>query len=88
MLMNGDVMVAATTAQTSGLLGALDAPFMTDADRVDAIFLAALTRSPREDERELHLRNLAYAANAAERQQGLSDTLWVLLNSTEFAFNR
>ena len=71
----------------SNLLGAIDAPFMSDAERVDALFLATLARSPAADEAKPCLDVLASCKSPAERNRALSDIFWALLNSTEFAFN-
>ncbi|HEX6961567.1 MAG TPA: DUF1553 domain-containing protein, partial [Lacipirellula sp.] len=87
MLMNGQVTTGATSPATSSLVGALEAPFMTNADRIAALFLATLSREPDSDERELFAAALAECKTAEERAAALSDMFWALLNSTEFAFN-
>lgn len=87
LLMNGQTTARVTAPQESRLLGAIGAPFMTDAERVDALFLATLSRLPAEEERKLFVDVIGESANDAERQQALSDSFWALLNSTEFAFN-
>lgn len=87
MLMNGDVMEGVTSPDASGLLGATDAPFMTDEDRVDALFLATLSRFPDVEERRACLQLLTSDESAGDRDEVMSDILWSLFNSTEFAFN-
>jgi hypothetical protein len=87
MLMNGRTTTGATSADTSGLVGALEAPFLTDADRIEALFLATLSRDPDDDEREMFNEALAQCKTPPERSAALSDMFWALLNSTEFAFN-
>ncbi|MGI9430393.1 MAG: hypothetical protein ACR2NM_17155 [Bythopirellula sp.] len=86
--MNGMVTAELTAHDRSRLLGALMAPFMDDQQRVDAIFLATLCRHPDEDEVSLALDALAGVDTQTDRNRVLSDLLWALVNSTEFAFNR
>jgi hypothetical protein len=88
MLMNGKTVSTITAPTESTLLGALDAPFMTDADRVDALFFATLARQPADDETQACLDVLAECKDAATRKRAYSDILWALLNGTEFAFNK
>ncbi|MBI1901705.1 MAG: DUF1549 domain-containing protein [Planctomycetia bacterium] len=84
MLMNGQVIVQATNLQQSDLLGALDAPFFSDDDRLEILFLSTLSRFPTDDERP---GATAHLENASNKRQALSDVLWALLNSAEFALN-
>jgi hypothetical protein len=88
MLMNGRAMTEMTAAGSSNLLGALSAPFMTDDERVDALFLSTLAREPESDESATCLAALKECKDSSERDRALSDVLWALLNSTEFAFNQ
>lgn len=88
MLMNGMVTGELTAHDRSRLLGALTAPYMTDAERVEALFLATLCRGPADDESTLILESLTESADEDDRNRVLSDLLWALVNSTEFAFNR
>ena len=87
-LMNGEFVAQATHVdQSQTLAGILDFPGFDTGDRVDAVFLAALTRTPTEAERE---RFVAYVDNGGPRKDqrlALSDVFWVLLNSTEFLYN-
>lgn len=87
MLMNGAFTDNVSSHDGSSMLAALAAPFMTDEQRVDSLFLATLAREPEEDERAACLDELRRGKTAEERQRALSDVLWALLNSTEFAFN-
>ncbi len=87
MLMNGPFTAAASSADRSSLIGALEAPFLGDDERIDAMFLATLARLPEGDERAACLAELQKAKQPAERRRAESDVLWALLNSTEFAFN-
>jgi hypothetical protein len=87
MLMNGRTTTGATSPDSSSLVGALEAPFMTDKDRVEAMFLATLSREPDAAEREMFVEALAECKTPEDRSAALSDMFWALLNSTEFAFN-
>jgi hypothetical protein len=86
-LMHGALIHSATDMTTSGLLKSLAAPFLTDDQRLDALFLSTLSRYPTDSERELMLEHVTAATTEAERQQALGDILWALLNSAEFSFN-
>jgi hypothetical protein len=86
MLMNGHV-ASRVSDPGSRLLGSLDAPFMTDTDRIETIYLSVLSRQPDADELANHLEALADCDSATARNLGLGDILWAFVNSTEFAFN-
>ena len=85
-LMHGGVVHGATDLASSGLLKSLGAPFFSDDQRLDTLFLATLSRSPKQAEREKLLAYIAEATNAQQRQTRLGDVLWALLNSAEFTF--
>jgi hypothetical protein len=87
MLMNGRVAAGVSNADESSLLGAVVAPYMNDDDRIEALFMATLSRPPDDEERQAGLTALSDCKTDKERSQALSDVLWALLNSTEFAFN-
>jgi hypothetical protein len=84
MLMNGEVMVEATDQDKSRMLAALDAPWFTDQDRVETLFLAAYARLPDDEERD---RTNQYIESNEDRRQAVGDVFWALLNSAEFALN-
>jgi hypothetical protein len=83
-LINGSLLHSATQLQTSGLLRSLRAPFFTDEQRVETLFLATVSRHPSEREKSVVLAELKAAKNPEERASALGDTLWALLNSAEF----
>jgi hypothetical protein len=87
MLMNGPTMAGVTAPDLSNLLGALSAPFMNEGAQVEAIFLATLSRPPSDQEREMCVQVLGECEEPDDRYGALSDVLWAVLNSTEFAFN-
>ena len=99
-LMNGRMIGDATSLERSELLAAvLDSPFMDTQERIKTLYLATLTREPKEKELA---RLVAYVdgggAYAGEKpktpeeqqkryQQALADVFWALLNSGEFLMN-
>ena len=88
MLMNGRTMADITAPGQSNLLLALDAPFMKDEDRVDALFLATLARRPDKDESAACLAAMQENTDAKKRNQTVEQHPLGMLNSTEFAFNQ
>lgn len=84
-LMNGPEVMAACSPDQVGLLAALDAPFFDDAQRVETLFLAALSRPPTPSEMNRVLEMLSASTTNAESSAVLSDLLWVLLNTAECA---
>jgi hypothetical protein len=86
MLMNGRVMVEATDKDKSRMIAALDAPWFSDEQRLETLFLAAYARPPDEEERDQFLAYLQ-EPEAGDRRQRLGDVFWALLNSAEFALN-
>lgn len=53
-------------------------------DRVEAIFIATLSRLPDRSEKQ---KFLSYLQRQGDRVEAYQDLFWVLLNSTEFLFN-
>lgn len=87
MLINGQMTADLASPETSRLLGAIDAPFLTDEQKIDALFLATVSRFPRVEEYRTCLEYLTSENPDVDRQEALSDILWSVLNTTEFAFN-
>jgi hypothetical protein len=87
-LMNGKFISDATSLERSTTLSAVvDAPFLSTEKRVEALYLAALTRPPSPEELS---RMVAYVEGGGPRRDSsaaLGDVFWVLLNSSEFLFN-
>ncbi|MCO6454454.1 MAG: DUF1553 domain-containing protein [Pirellulaceae bacterium] len=87
-LMNGANIRQATDLSQSDLLKALDSPvFSTTEQRVEALFLSALSRLPNNDEREKFVEYVDSGGGRGDSRQALSDVLWALLNSAEFVLN-
>ncbi len=93
-LMNGRLTAAATDLRRSETLAAVaDAPFMDTPAKLEAIYLAALSRKPTSRElgrlaRYVDGGGVSEAKDTAKRQaEALADVFWALLNSGEFKFN-
>jgi hypothetical protein len=84
-LMNGRLVAGATDVEKGRMLAAVaDAPFLDPAGRVEAFFLATLSRRPTAEE---GARMIAHVDRAADQRKALSDVFWALLNSPEFLLN-
>jgi hypothetical protein len=87
-LMNGRVVADATSLERSTTLQAVaEAPFLDTAGRVEALYLAALTRKPRHEESARLVKYVESGGPSGDRKQALADVFWALLNSSEFLFN-
>ncbi len=93
MMMNGEFIEAATDPKRCATLAALlDAPFLSDTERIETLYLATLSRPPRRDELD-PMREYIKSASArnpddeAAAPSAYSDIMWALLNSSEFAVN-
>lgn len=86
-LMNGSLIEGATGLSSGGLLNSLEAPFFTNRQRVEVLYLATLSRHPRPAEWELLESDVPADLAGAARKERLADLLWALLNSAEFTMN-
>jgi hypothetical protein len=86
-LMNGTLISSATDLAGSGLLKSLEAPFFTEDQRIEVIYLATLSRQPTSGEWPL-LRDYVNDRDPdTSIQEPLADILWALLNGAEFTMN-
>jgi hypothetical protein len=84
-LMNGRVMTAATNVRTSEtLLAVIEAPFLDGPGKIEALYLATLSRKPSAKELARLTRHVEKADQPGE---ALADVFWALLNSAEFVLN-
>lgn len=89
MLMNGKLTASATSLDTSRTLRAVvEAPFLHDAEKIETLYLAALTRKPRQDELTYLLQHVASKPTEQDRKQAYAEIIWGLLNSPEFVLSR
>ena len=87
-MMNGDFITNATAPENSSTLRSIvDFPLMSDEDRLEALFLAALSRRPSAEERQSCLELLKSTPTPAAHANTLGDIFWALLNSSEFLLN-
>ncbi len=84
-LMNGKAVNDATGLEQSNTLAAVaHAPFLDTAERVEALYLAALSRRPTPAESS---RLVRFVEKGGDPQRALGDVFWALLNSGEFILN-
>jgi hypothetical protein len=87
-MMNSNLVNTATHPAKSELLAAVnEAPFLSTAGRVEALFLATLCRKPTPEEADKLVRYVDKGGAAGDKKKALADVYWVLLNSSEFMFN-
>ncbi|WP_083843044.1 DUF1549 and DUF1553 domain-containing protein [Schlesneria paludicola] len=87
-LMNGQFTASATSLEQSATLTAItEFPRMTTAARIEALYLATLTRKPRPEELDRLIRFVDEGGPSKNQKQALADLFWALLNSSEFLFN-
>jgi hypothetical protein len=87
-LMNSQLMTEVTSLQRSETLGAVaEAPFLDTAGKVEALFLATLSRKPRPEETERLVKYVDDGGAAKDKKKALADVFWALLNSPEFILN-
>ena len=88
-LLNGPLVARLTNPTTGDLIAALaDSPFLNDQQRVETLFLATVSRLPRDRERDQTQRVMQSKRTPEARAQALGDILWALLNSSEFVLNQ
>ncbi len=84
-LMNGQMISQASDLKKSQTLAAVaEADFMSVDEKIEALFLATLTRRPSSQEFE---RFGKYVSGSEEPKRALADVFWVLLNTGEFRTN-
>jgi len=87
-LMNGQFTTTATSLENSATLAAIvEFPWMKDADRIETLYLATLSRKPRDEELSRLTRYVASGGPSQSQKSALADVFWALLNSSEFLFN-
>ena len=85
VMMNGRLITRGTSFDESRTLRAIvDYPLMSNREKIETLYLAALTRKPRAKEVD---RLSAFVENHDNASQAFADIYWSLLNSSEFLFN-
>jgi hypothetical protein len=89
MLMNGKLTADATSLDNSRTLRAVvEAPFFSNEQKLEALYLASLTRKPEADELAFLLEHVKSKKTAAEQKAAYAEIMWGLLNSPEFVLSR
>ncbi|MGH7139167.1 MAG: DUF1553 domain-containing protein, partial [Pirellulales bacterium] len=89
MLMNGSLTADATNLDSSRTLRAVvEAPFLSSEEKIETLYLAALTRRPSQEEMAYLLDHVRQQPGEAERKQAYAQILWGLINSPEFVLSR
>jgi Protein of unknown function (DUF1549)/Protein of unknown function (DUF1553) len=94
--LHGQAFDSVSRDESSRLLQALNAPHMTDAKRLQWLFLSTLNRKPTKEEQAAFSSMISVATDlesestvgdqpAKSKGTWQSDLLWALINSTEFA---
>jgi hypothetical protein len=87
-LMNGKFIDDATSiARSKTLAAVVDAPFLNTEQRIETLYLAALSRKPRTDELARLVKYVTGGHPKDNQKDALADVFWALLNSGEFMFN-
>ncbi|MCE9530398.1 MAG: DUF1549 and DUF1553 domain-containing protein [Planctomycetes bacterium] len=87
-LMNGKFLSDQTSVERSQFLaGIADAPFMDAPAKVEALFLATLSRTPSASEAERFGGYVTRGGTENNEKKALADVFWALLNSSEFILN-
>lgn len=88
MLMHGSMISNATDIETSRTLRAvIEAPFLEPKQKIETLYMAALTRKPREQELNSMLSFVNEQSEPQQRKQAYSEIFWALLNSPEFVLS-
>ena len=88
MLMHGSMISNATDIETSRTLRAvIDAPFFEPTEKIETLYMATLTRKPRESELKAMLAYIQEHGELQERKQAYAEIFWALLNSPEFVLS-
>lgn len=87
-LMNGQFTSSFTNLDSSATLAAVaEFPLMKNPERIETLYLAALSRKPRPDELDRLVQYVESGGPSKNEKQALADLFWALLNSSEFLFN-
>ena len=86
LLMNGDLVQEQIRGDFSHMAGRIATLAPDDDAAVEAAYLATLTRRPTPPE-AAHFHARLAGTTGETRKQAVTDLFWVLLNTTEFAYN-
>lgn len=83
IMFNGDLMQRAVSSEQEGLLHSVTRSNMKVEEKLEHLFLAALSRKPTKRELDA-AKKIVSNARAGKETQALEDVWWALLNSNEF----
>jgi hypothetical protein len=87
-LMNGKFVADATSVERSMTLSAAaEFPGWSTEQRIETLYLAALSRLPRQEELVRLTAYVNQGGPSGDQRRALADVFWVLLNSSEFILN-
>jgi len=88
-MMNGRLMADQTALDKSDLLASvINSPFMDEEEKIETLYLAALSRKPTGGEiARAKTFVISRDLRKSTEQQAVCDLFWVLLNSGEFLLN-
>ena len=82
MMMNGDLVKKATSIDQGSFLQKVAGSNLRPAEKIDALFMAALSRPP--NSAEVDIANKLWAARGGNAAAALQDIFWAALNANEF----
>ena len=85
MMFNGELIKQATSVGKGGFLDKVATSGMSPAQKIDSLYLAALSRTPTAKERQVATALLG--ARRGDVAAALQDVWWAVLNSNEFIIN-
>ena len=85
MMMNGELIQKATATDGGSFLYELAKGDQQDTDKIERLYLAALSRTPSRE--ELKLAQQLWLAKNGDTAAALEDIWWAILNSNEFILN-
>lgn len=87
-LMNGSFINVQTNVERSNFLAAIaDAPFLDVYGKIDAMFMATLSRPATSLEMQRFANHVVNGGTEKDEKKALADVYWALLNSSEFFLN-
>ena len=87
-LMNGKMTADATSLSRGGTLAAIaDSPFLDTEGKLNALYLASLSRKMRPEEQSRMVRYVDGGGPSKDSSKALADIFWALINSSEFILN-
>jgi len=89
MLMNGKLTADATSLDSSRTLRAVvEAPFLSPREKIEALYLAVLSRRPRQAEAAFLEEHVQRQPSGNATHQAYAEIMWGLLNSPEFVLSK